>query len=443
MKLYKFINLTYDNPTIRTSINKKIKMIYADATATGQMSPIVDNYITKIAPYYGNVHSNAFCGIAMTSKINKVKEYIRKSLNLTDEDVIVFTGNGTTGAINHLIHCLDPKNYTEVNIILSEYEHHSNYLPWMELSKDYLNVKIHMIPLNETFTIDTNYIEKKLNELCKDDKCLTIVSLTACSNVTGIKTNFEPIFTLVGSYKNTYLCADFACLAPYDKIDVSKFGAIFFSPHKFIGGTSTPGILIAKKCLFMKQHPYAPGGGCVVSVTHKNIEYYADIEKKESGGTPNIIGIIRIKKILQIKDQLLDKIKHNEEEIFKYVSNKMEELMKKYDTFKMIFQSTEKNRLPIFCVSIKPLHHDFVVTLLNDLFGIQTRGGISCCGLLGEYIKKKYDVDGWCRITFHYTMNKKIIDIILLAIEYIIQNGKKISEIYTYDKTTDLFILRS
>jgi len=418
-------------------------MIYADSTATGQMSPIIDKYIEKLAPYYGNTHSNAFCGILMSSKINKVRKYIRETFNLTDDDVIIFTGNGTTGAINHLIHCLDPKNYEEINIILTEYEHHSNYLPWVELSKDNKNVKIHLIPANDNYTIDIKLIDKKLKEICPNERCLTILSITACSNVTGIKTNFEPIFEIVKQYKNTYLCGDFACLAPYEKINGSKFSAIFFSPHKFIGGALTSGILIAKKCLFMNQHPYAPGGGCVINVTHKNIEYYADIEKKENGGTPNVLGIIKIKKVLQIRDNILKEIGHNEKEILNYVSNKMNDLMSKYKTFRVLFLSTEKNRIPIFCINIEHLHFNFVVTLLNDLFGIQTRGGVSCCGLLSEIIKKKYNIDGWCRITFHYTMTKKVIDYILYAIEYIIINGKDFGKLYKYDKTSELFILQS
>jgi len=442
MKLYKFSGFTYDEPNIRTSIQKKVKMVYADYTATGRMSPVIDNYIRKLAPNYGNTHSNAFCGILMNSKINGTKEYIRKTFNLTDDDVIIMTGNGATGSVNHLIHCLEPKKYEEINIILTEYEHHSNYLPWIELSKENKNVKIHIIPVNDNYTIDDKLIDKKLKEICPNDKCLTILSITACSNVTGIKTNFEPIFEIIKQYKNTYLCGDFACLAPYEKIDASKFSAIFFSPHKFIGGAMSPGILIAKKCLFMKQHPYAPGGGCVVDVTHRNIEYYKDIEKRETAGTPNILGIIKIKKILQLRDHITKQIEYNERQILFYVSKKMDELMKKYDIFKVLFLSNEKNRLPIFCIHIEHLHFNFVVTLLNDIFGIQTRGGISCCGLLGEIIKKKYNIDGWCRITFHYIMTKKIIDYILHAIEYVIKNGKKFGNLYEYDQKSELFILK-
>ena len=207
-----------------------------------------------------------------------------------------------------------------------------------------------------------------------------------------------------------------------------------------MGGHSIPGVLIANKELFHNNIPYNAGGSCVKKVCSTKIEYENDIEKRESSGTPNIVGIIKFKKVLQLKHMFSSIMEHNEEVISMYVFNKFKQLYEKYDNFTVILPEYIEGRLPIICIAIKDIHYNFIVCLLNDLLGIQTRGGVSCTGLLVELIEKKYGISGWCRITFNWLMDQKEVDYIIESVEYIINNIEKYKDYYTYNKETNLFV---
>ena len=256
------------------SINKKLKKkilfankynyIYADFTGSGQASPIIEYYIYKnILPYYANIHSNSFFSKKMSKYIKYTKDYIKNYMNVSNDQVIIFTGNGSTGSFNHIIRSIDYNNYEKINIIISIYEHHSNFLPWKELKKKYDNINIYIIPLKDDGILDYDWFKELLLKLNKND--LNITSLTSCSNLTGIITDIK----LIKNYIKTILgndalfFIDYACLSPYKIIDASLSDVSCLSMHKYIGGISTPGILIADKKIFTKNHPLFPGGGCV------------------------------------------------------------------------------------------------------------------------------------------------------------------------------------
>ena len=242
--------------------------------------------------------------------------------------------------------------------------------------------------------------------------------------------------------KNCYLFMDMACSAPYLEIDVDNniIDAFVFSGHKFFGGVSTPGILIAHENIFKLEYPYNPGGGCVDNADTCGVEYDENIETRESAGTPDIIGIIRFGLALNLKRLLRDIIYHNEYEILKYVHSKFYELQQKYDTLYVIHLNKNLDRrLPIISFCIKNIHHNLIVSLLNDLFGIQTRGGLSCCGLFGEYMRNNSGISGWCRISFNFIMSEKDIKYILKCVEYIIKNGYKFISFYDVEPGTNLY----
>lgn len=434
-------SILYKSINIDTPFMKQLRIIFADDTASGRPSKYIDNKIQEeILPYYSNTHSNAYCGILMKNKIIETRNIIKKFFNLTEEHKIIFTGNGATGAINHLANSLNYEHYTQVNIFLSMYEHYSNHLPWCEMAKKEKNIKIFFIPMIND-DIDLNYLDLNLSANISTN-ILNIITVTACSNVTGIITEFDKIINITKKYDNIYLFGDCACLAPYKVIDCSKIDAIFVSTHKFIGGTGTPGILIAKNKLFEKECPFIPGGGCVKKANSKEVIYDQDIEVKETAGTPNIIGIIKIGYIFELRNKFIDIINYNEHSIVNYVHHKLENIKQQHSNLSIIFMSKFLNRrLPIIAFSIKNLHYNFIVVLLNDLFGIQTRGGISCCGLFDEYLNSSCDDNnhGWCRITFNWMMDKQTIDYILRAILYILKYGYKYNICYDYDKQKNLF----
>ena len=444
--LYKLI---YNSGYIKTPFVKNKQIIYADYIASGKPSPIIEEYIqNEIYPVYSNTHSNAHNGILMKNIISDTKTYIRTLFNLTTDYQILFTGNGTTGAINHLINCIDYSLYDEIYIYLSLYEHYSNHIPWVELNHHNKNI-IYIPFIVDTGIIDLDFFKSSLNNINRNltKSTLIICSISACSNINGIINPTTDIKQILNELKSNeklvkYFFSDYACSAPYVIIDGSIYDAFFFSPHKFIGGISTPGLLIAKSCLFNRSKPYCTGGGCVKKGSSTTIEYDNNIEKKESAGTPNIIGIIKIKKILELKEKYQSLITHNEELIYELIKEKIAFYKIRYKNFKSILYTDDNKHLPILSFSIDGLHYNFIVGLFNDKFGIQTRGGIGCCGLLAEHMENVYNIKGWCRISFHWLMDSKTIIYIFNALEFIIENGYKYQKYYIYDAEQNLYHIK-
>jgi len=460
--LSKYYNLTdkernalfYQPGKIKTPFTKTI-ITYADYIASGQPSAIIENYMIKyIYPYCANTHSNAFNGIHMKNLISHVKEQIRSDLNVDNTYKILFPGNGTTGAFNHLINLIDYKSYNKVIIYISIYEHYSNHLPWAELEKTFSNIILKIIPFDKNSLIDLKWLNKSINIEYKDShinnclaKNLIICSISACSNITGIINPLEEIKKILNLYPSNenfhkYFFADYACSGPYINIDGSILDALAFSSHKFLGGVSCPGVLVAKECLFNKSIPYTKGGGCVSKCNSKQIIYEIDIEKKESAGTPNIMGIIKLGKVLELKKRFLPIISNNEHILSYIIKQKIIYFKSKYSTFKYVLNTIMidyVDHLPIFSFAIDDLHYNFIVVLLNDLFGIQTRGGIGCCGLLAEYVEQQLGFRGWCRISFHWSMSYETVENIFKAIEYIIINGQNYKSLYNYNAEQNLY----
>lgn len=463
--------LMYKSGSIRTPLIKQTKITYADFIASGLPSPYVEKHLeSEIYPFYSNTHSNAHNGILMKNQIALTKLYLRQQFNVSEDYKIIFPGNGCTGAINHLTNCIDYSVYEKVCIFISLYEHYSNHLPWQELANSNSHISIHIIPFDNvnyqnpnTGLIDLKWLDNSIRQIytianqitsdqisnqTKTKKTLLICSITACSNITGIIMPLQEIRTILNKYESTskyhsYFFSDFACSAPYVQINGQLFDAFYFSPHKFIGGPSAPGVLIGKSCLFTKSKPQCSGGGCVSKASSKQITYESDIERRESAGTPNILGIFRLRYIIKLKAKFFDIIQSNEHKLAELIKSKITFYESTYNNFRSILYADHVEHLPILSFSLTNLHYNFIVVLFNDLFGIQTRGGIGCCGLLAEYVEITHNIKGWCRISFHWTMTVKTIDNIFQALEFIIQNGHKYLEYYDYDTTTNLFKAKS
>ena len=431
------------NYLIDTPFGKK-KFINADMCASGCVHASVENFInTYVYPYYSNTHSNSFNGKYMVNLIDQSKDIIRRNLNIRKEDKIIFTGSGTTGAISLLIHSIKPILNDRTVIFLSIAEHHSNYLPWT-----HLKLKCIIIPLKHGI-IDIEILKLKLLEY-KDWNI--ICSFTACSNVTGIIMPTQKIASLIHKYKGL-IFFDFAASAPYVKINVnsgndSYYDAIFISPHKFLGGVGTPGLLVARHELFKNEIPYYPGGGTVRFVCRKFKHYSDDPEISEQGATPNIVGSIRTGLAFMLKEQNQTYIELREKEINNIAIN----FFRMNPEIKLIglTDNIPLNKIPIYSFQIKDFHYNYIVVLMNDLFGIQTRGGISCCSVYAQSLlkieedkqKKIYDCIiagkgtpnnyGWCRITLNYMMCDSEVYYILDAIKYIYLYGENFKNEYEF-----------
>jgi selenocysteine lyase/cysteine desulfurase len=446
---YRLDKLIYHTPggaIIQTPFGER-NSINADVTASGiEFIPITQYISNVVLPYYSNTHSNAHNGQLLCHYISQSKNLIRKSMNCQPSDLVIFTGNGCSGAINHLIHLLDIKTKATPEstlIIISITEHHSNYLPWKHLNATIR--EIHVLP-SGLYDLD------ELQSILESSKHTTkIVSLSACSNVTGVYQETEPINKLVHEH-NGQVFWDYAAGAPYLPIDFTgtdKNGYMdgcFVSPHKFVGGLSTPGLLVVRPTVCHNEIPYCPAGGTVRFVSDTFQKYSDNAETRETGGTPNIVGSIQTGLCFQLKDHLQLEITKREHEIVQMC----DEFLKTIPNIKVL-APTVSHRLPIYPIIFEGLHYNLVVKLLNDLFGIQSRGGVSCCSVFAQYLlhltkddqKQIYDqilnnmgVDkkyGWVRVTFHYIMPTKIVRYILYAIKFVATFGKLFEQLYHYD----------
>ncbi|KAG8181059.1 hypothetical protein JTE90_014772 [Oedothorax gibbosus] len=437
-------------------------VIYCDYAASGQSLNFIEDYIRKeVLPFYGNTHTtNTATSSQSTYFRDEAKDIIRKSVNASEDDAVFFTGNGSTSCVNKLIHMLNLK--TPIVVFVGPFEHHSNLLPWREIS-----AKVVRIKETESGLVDLKCLETEL-KIYSGQKYQLIGSFSAASNVTGILTDDKTVSILLHKY-HALSFWDYAAAAPYIPIDMNPIvlghnedfaykDAVFISPHKFVGGPDTPGILIAKKNILQNVVPSEPGGGTVSFVSRNTHKYLDDVEMREEGGTPSIVGAIRAGMVFQLKEAVgCSVISSHEEEICKMVFNSWENI----PTLK-ILGNTYVSRLPIFSFLIHHtqsnlyLHHNFVCALLNDLYGIQTRSGCACAGpyaldLLGidetmamkfaellaeDKTFRKLLSPGFTRLTVPFFMSKSDIEFILESVAQVAEHGWKLLPLYSFNSET-------
>jgi len=451
------------------------RVTYADYTASGRSLSFIEDYIrAQVLPMYANTHTETSgTGLQTTRFREDARDIIKRCIGANnDEHAVIFAGNGATGAVDRLIGILGlripdsleqeyhlgdaiPANRHPV-VFVGPYEHHSNELPWRESIAD-------VVEINEDADgqIDLTELEERLVEYA--ERPLKIGSFSAASNVTGIISDTSAISLLL--HKHDALSFwDFAASAPYvgismgsTKVDDGDYkDAIFISPHKLIGGPGSPGLLVARRDLLTNKVPAVPGGGTVQYVSPDHHTYITDQEHREEGGTPAIIGSIRAGLVFKLKDEVgPDRIRGLEHHFIR----------RAIDSWKTnpsidILGNPDAERLSIVSFVIrtedKVLHHNYVVALLNDLFGIQARGGCSCAGpyghrLLGidlETSRRFEDViatgcevlkPGWVRLNFNYFISESEFDYIVEAVHMIGSDGWRLLPLYTYEAESGIW----
>jgi selenocysteine lyase/cysteine desulfurase len=452
------------------------RVTYADYTASGRSLGIIEDLIReRVLPLYANTHTETSgTGLQTTRFREDAREIIRRSVGATPEEhAVIFAGSGTTGAIDRLIRILGMRIPAELDdqygladripagerpvVFVGPYEHHSNELPWRESIAD-------VIEINEDHDghIDLEDLERRLNE--HDDRPLKIGSFSAASNVTGILSDTSNISSLLHRY-GALSFWDFAAAAPYvsmamrsPRVDGEDYkDAIFISPHKFIGGPGTPGVLIVRKDLLHNRVPAVPGGGTVAYVNPDNHQYLTDPEHREEGGTPAIVESIRAGLVFKLKDQVgTDVIRAKEED---FISRAIASWSQ--NPHIRILGNPSAERLSIVSFVIRHgeqryLHHNYVVALLNDLFGIQARGGCSCAGPYGHRLlgidhttslrfEKEITLGcevikpGWVRVNFNYFITEEEFQFIVDAVHLIAHQGWRLLGQYRYESATALW----
>lgn len=444
------------------------KIIYTDWTASGRLYRKLENkMLHDFGPYVANTHTEtSFTGAVMTQAYHKAKEIIKDHVNANLSDILIMDGSGMTGVVNKFQRILGlrvpeilQKHTTIPNelkpvVFISHMEHHSNQTSWLETIAD-----VEVIPYDKNGLINYDVIQPLFNKYA--DRALKITSITACSNVTGIQTDYHRIAKI--AHQNNGLCfVDFACSAPYVAINMhpdetSYLDAIFFSPHKFLGGPGTQGALLFNEKLYKNIVPDNPGGG---TVTYTNPwgerDYVKDIEAREDGGTPGFLQTIRTALAIQVKEEMgVENILLREHELNKLIFQKLKTIPNLH-----LLAKKHEERLGIFSFYIDDVHFNLIVKLLNDRFGIQTRGGCSCAGTYGHFLlhidnKTSYEIEaqikegkllerpGWIRMSIHPTLTNQEIEFVCASIKAVAENHQAWGKDYIYEASINDYIHRS
>lgn len=446
--------------------NKKI--IYADWIASGRLyKPIEDRMQNIIGPFVGNTHSDSsITGATMTNAYHEAQKIIKRNVNASEEDVILTAGSGMTTVINKLQRILGIKipeqlsDFLEIPeelkpvVFITHLEHHSNQTCWFETLADVV-----ILGPNDKGLVDTEQLKSRLKKY--ENRKIKIGSFSACSNVTGIRPPFHEMAKIMHEHKG-YCFIDFAASAPYEKIDMhpadplEKLDAVFFSPHKFLGGPGSSGVLIFDSNLYHRKAPDHPGGGTVDWTNPWGGHRYVNsIEVREDGGTPGFLQAIRTALCIKLKEEMgVQKILKREEELTELAFKRFDKI-----PYAHVLANDIRDRLGIFSFYVEDIHFNLIAKLLNDKFGIQVRGGCSCAGTYGHYLlhvdpSRSKDITdkidqgdlsdkpGWIRLSLHPTMTNDELNFIMDSLEETIANADKWSEDYTYSSKTNEFYIK-
>jgi len=429
------------------------RLIYADYVASGRSLDFIENAIrAHVMPYYGNTHTEtSFTGRRSTQLREMAREAVRRAVRADDGHAVIFAGSGATGAADKLIRALALQGLgAQAVVFVGPYEHHSNDLPWRESG-----AKVVRVPLNEEGTPCLESLGAALAEHARAP--VKIGAISAASNVTGVRTDIRAVARLLHAHGAWCVC-DYAAAAPYIPVHLAesapgagdRVDAAFISPHKYPGGPGASGLLVCDRRLLVTERPTVAGGGTVSYVTATGHNYVTDPERREEAGTPSIIENIRAGMVLQLKrDMGEDAVERCELDM----ARRMETALRAIPGMELLGPEGVP-RIGIFSFNIrfgeKLLHHNYVVALLNDLFGIQARGGCSCAGpyghdLLGidtatterheRAVALGYSAfrPGWARLGVNWFFSETDVDRIAEALAFVARNGFDLLPLYRLD----------
>jgi len=454
------------------------RITYADYTASGRSLDFVEDFIRdQVLPRYANTHTESSgTGLATTRLREDARRLIRDAVGGTDEDLVIFCGSGATAAVNKLVGILELRLPASLSdryqfqarippterpvVFVGPYEHHSNELPWRESIADVV-----VIGEDAGGHVDLADLAAALPRYA--DRPLRIGSFSAASNVTGILTDTSAVAALLHSH-GALSFWDYAAAGPYVPIRVAESApgrgdhkdAVFLSPHKFVGGPQTPGVLVVRRVLVGNRVPTVPGGGTVAFVDPIGHRYLDDPVAREEGGTPAIVESIRAGVVFGLKQAVgTDLIQAREERLWSAALRRW-----RTNPHIEILGNPRARRLSLVSFRIRAgqlyLHHNYVVALLNDVFGIQARGGCSCAGPYGHRLlaidaarshalrdEVGFGCDGikpgWVRVNFNYFISDTVRDFLIDAVDLVAREGHRLLGDYRFDPRSGLWRHRS
>lgn len=443
----------------------KRPIVYADWAASGRLYRPIEDYISnRLGPYVANTHTDStLTGTIMTAAYRQAHEIIKRHVHAAGDDVLLFAGFGMTAVINKFQRILGlripEKHQDKIKIcgkdrplvIITHMEHHSNQTTWEECCVDTV-----IICKQSDGTPNLDHL-RELLEMHRDRR-LVIGSFTACSNVTGIITPYPEMAEIMHAYGR--LCfVDLSASGPYVPIDMHpeersrRLDAIFFSPHKFLGGPGSSGVIIFNRHLYQNVVPDTPGGGTVVwTDPWHHHRFFDDIEIREDGGTPGFLQAVKAALAILLKERMTTaNIMEREHELTERFMDRLERI-----AGIEILEKQNRKRIGFVSFYIPRIHHNLIVRLLNDRYGIQTRGGCLCAGTYGHLLlhidqqRSREITDrinhgdlsakpGWVRVSLHPTLTDREVDRIAAAIREIRKHYREWQQDYRFNKHTGDF----
>jgi selenocysteine lyase/cysteine desulfurase len=456
-------------------------IFYADYTASGRGLGFIERRLLEIQRSYANTHTeDDYSGKRLTSLLKQAEKKIKDYVNAGDRGKIIPVGSGSTGALQKLqeiigvyIPPLTRERLGESGaaapgkgdagrgrsdgrrpvVFIGPYEHHTNELMWREAFAEVV-----VVNLASGGGLDLRDLERRLGDRRYAGR-VKFGSFSAGSNITGVRTPVYEVARICHRHQ-TPVFFDFAAVAPYAELDMNRnaesyFDAVFFSPHKFLGGPGSSGVLVLREELYRKDlPPTTAGGGTVVYVGFDRQDYAEDIETREMAGTPPILQTIKAALAMEVRERIgLRTIERIEKQNLAFFLRRLSEI----DNIQLVGRYDDADLTPIVSFNIRHkdgiLHPKFVTRLLNDLFGIQSRAGCSCAGpyghvLLGIDEKTSHRFrglilrgllgikPGWVRVNVHYTFTKSDVDFLARAVAFAARHGQAFLHRYAFDFAT-------
>ena len=399
-----FENCRNHFPVLERKVRDGKKLVYLDNAATTQ-KPI--QVIDAISDYYKNNNSNIHRAVhalaeESTEAFEQTRDKVAEFLNIKDAQEIIFV-KGTTEAINLVANAWGRDNVKEGDIIVTtEYEHHSNIVPWQLLTQD-KKAQLKYIDINDNGELMID----QLDEYLSTGK----VKLVAFSHVSNVLGTITPVKEIISKCKNAGVktLIDGAQAVPHMKVDLTELDCDFyaFSAHKMLGPTGV-GVLWAKKEILEKMTPYQ-GGGDMIREVHKYETTWNDLPYKFEAGTPNIADVIGFKTAIEYLQKIgMENIRNHELELTKYALEQME----KVPGITLYGAKEPEKRGGVVSFNFNDVHPHDVGTII-DKDGVAIRSGHHCAQVLME----KLNVAATNRASFYIYTTKEEINVLIASLQ--------------------------
>ncbi|MEO3944631.1 aminotransferase class V-fold PLP-dependent enzyme [Gorillibacterium sp. CAU 1737] len=442
------------------------RILYADWAASGRLyGPIERKLQTEFMPYAANTHSEAtYTGALMTTAYREAKARIKQHIHAGEDDLLLFCGNGMTAAVAKLQRLLGIKLPSGFRgavdvapeqrpvVFVTHMEHHSNQISWKECLADVI-----VLEPDENGLASSENLEAELVRFA--DRPLKLGAFTACSNVTGVMPKLGALAKVMHRHGGMVF-ADWTAFAPYAELDMHPddpeegLDAVYFSPHKFLGGPGASGVLAVHARLVNGEIPDLPGGGTVLWTDRwGGVTYLEEKEEREDGGTPGFLQAAKAAFAISLKEEMgISELCEREGQLTELLLNGLDTLPGIH-----ILDSALQERLPIVSFLCRDLHYPLVVRLLNDRYGIQSRGGCSCAGTYGHFlfglspeeserIRRKVESGhllekpGWVRLSLHPIVSDEEVHALLRAMREIVHYAPLWKTDYRYDPVQNDYV---